>query len=68
MFDDPTSLLHFGSMNWLLLLSGLVVAPATAWADPCEAPLPQRDGTVFTGLVHYVADGDSLCVGPSTDP
>lgn len=34
-----------------------------AHADPCEAPLPSREGATFSGTVKYVGDGDSLCVG-----
>ncbi len=52
---------------------GWLAAPAmmwatTAFADPCEAPLPQP-GTSFSGPVAYVGDGDSLCVatGPGPD-
>lgn len=68
MFGDPAGLRHSGTMKWLLLLAGLAAAPATTWADPCEAPLPQREGTVFSGPVRYVGDGDSLCIGPTADP
>ena len=32
--------------------------------DPCTAPLPSRAGTEFAGIVRYVIDGDSICVGP----
>lgn len=39
----------------------------SAYADPCEAKLPGKAGTVFTGMVHYIVDGDGICVGPSTD-
>lgn len=47
-------------------LLGLFWAGA-ATAHPCEAALPARD-QVFTGLVRYVGDGDSLCVGRTDDP
>jgi endonuclease YncB( thermonuclease family) len=43
------------------------MAPA-AHADPCEAPLPSHAGTEFTGTVRYVGDGDSLCVGRTSEP
>jgi len=33
-----------------------------AKADPCTAPLPTVEGTIFTGQVNYVIDGDSICV------
>ena len=43
-------------------------APQAARADPCEAPLPTREGQAFEGQVRYVGDGDGLCVGRSSDP
>lgn len=52
---------------------GFAAAAATlgatdaALADPCTAPLP-RKGASFSGLVRYVGDGDSLCVGKTTNP
>jgi hypothetical protein len=42
--------------------------PSLAHADPCEADLPTRAGQSFSGAVRYVGDGDSLCVGQSSDP
>lgn len=36
---------------------------APALADPCEAPL-HSNGAAFSGVVRYVGDSDSLCVGP----
>lgn len=45
--------------RWLILTACLIASPALA--DPCEAPLP-RPGTIFSGQVEYVGDGDSLCV------
>lgn len=39
-----------------------------ALADPCRAPLPNRVGQEFSGLVRYVGDGDGLCVGPTSNP
>jgi micrococcal nuclease len=50
----------------LFTVAALSLAGA-ALADPCEGPLPRR-GDVFSGPVRYVGDGDSLCVGPSSDP
>lgn len=44
---------------------GLWATPVLA--DPCEAPLP-KSGTVFSGIVRYVGDGDGLCVGPPNRP
>ena len=38
-----------------------------ALADPCEGALP-RNGTIFSGVVRYVGDGDGLCVGPAGRP
>ncbi len=47
-----------------------ILAPTTAFADPCKAipdkgPLPAylAGGSKFSGPVVYVGDGDSLCVG-----
>lgn len=55
-------------MRWKILLGMAVLAwPALAQADPCEGPLPAA-GTHFSGPVRYVGDGDSLCVGASSDP
>lgn len=45
-----------------------IALPAVAHADPCEGQLPSRAGQVFSGIVRYVGDGDSLCVGRTTDP
>lgn len=39
-----------------------------ARADPCEGRLPSAPGQKFGGVVRYVGDGDSLCVGLSPDP
>ena len=55
-------------MKWLLMPAALMLFPAAALADPCEGRLPSRQGETFSGLVRYVGDGDSLCVGPSSDP
>ena len=40
--------------------------PNVAYADPCSAPLPP-EGSSFEGTVRYVGDGDSMCVGNSSD-
>lgn len=55
-------------MKWLIVFVGLLLAPAVAHADPCEGRLPDRAGATFSGVVRYVGDGDSLCLGPSNDP
>jgi endonuclease YncB( thermonuclease family) len=47
---------------------GLFGIAGPARADPCEAPLPTRAGVHFSGAVRYVGDGDSLCVGKTTEP
>lgn len=42
---------------------------SSAMADPCTAPVTgYAPGATIAGLVRYVGDGDSLCVGPSADP
>lgn len=55
-------------MKWLLVLAALVFTPAVARADPCEGRLPTRAGETFSGVVRYIGDGDSLCLGPGPDP
>jgi endonuclease YncB( thermonuclease family) len=45
----------------------VLFAASTALADPCEAPLP-KSGERFSGPVRYVGDGDSVCLGPTSDP
>lgn len=55
-------------MRFVVLLLLFLCAPALAFADPCEGPLPRRAGAEFSGIVRYVGDGDSLCVGTSSDP
>lgn len=43
------------------------VSPALA--DPCEASVQAfQAGDSFSGTVRYVGDGDSLCVGRTTNP
>jgi endonuclease YncB( thermonuclease family) len=53
-----------------LFLIGLIALAGVggAAADPCAATLPSKAGTVFTGTVRYIVDGDGLCVGTSNDP
>lgn len=55
-------------MKWFLISTALVLCPAIAKADPCEGTLPNRAGQAFSGVVRYIGDGDSLCVGRTTDP
>lgn len=53
-------------MNRAIVLFATLLLPSTAVADPCEGKLPVA-GTDFSGSVRYVGDGDSLCVGNSSD-
>lgn len=55
-------------MKWLLISAALLLAPTVARADPCEGRLPGRAGELFAGIARYVGDGDSLCLGDTTDP
>lgn len=55
-------------MRLLLFLVLLLCTPTAAFADPCEGPLPRRAGAEFSGVVRYVGDGDSLCVGAAGAP
>lgn len=55
-------------MRVLLLSIAMIALPTVALADPCEGRLPTRAGESFGGIVQYVGDGDSLCVGRTTDP
>lgn len=54
-------------MRALLLSAVGICWSFTAAADPCTASLPPL-GASFAGQVRYIGDGDSLCVGPSSDP
>lgn len=45
-----------------------VAASRAARAEPREGRLPSRAGEAFSGQVRYIGDGDSLCVGQSSDP
>ncbi|WP_292099915.1 hypothetical protein [Brevundimonas sp.] len=55
-------------MKGLLICAGILLVPAAARADPCEGRLPGRAGETFAGIVRYVGDGDSLCVGNTANP
>ncbi len=52
-------------MQRLLVLTAISILATTvsAFADPCEAPLPEKPGAEFSGVVSYIVDGDGLCVG-----
>jgi len=50
-----------------IAVAALLCAPV-AFADPCEGKLPAKAGTVFTGTVRYIVDGDGICVGATSDP
>lgn len=52
---------------WTFTLAAVafMTVAGAAHADPCTADLPTRAGAEFGGLVRYVGDGDSLCVGPA---
>lgn len=54
-------------MAWIAAFA-VVFGGGQAWADPCEAPPPGREGAHFSGTVRYIGDGDSLCVGTSNNP
>lgn len=52
-----------------VIVSSLAIAfGCSANADPCEGQLPSKAGTVFTGTVRYIVDGDGICVGPTSNP
>lgn len=54
---------------------GVLAVASVAHADPCKAipdrgppPAWAKAGYVASGTVRYVADGDSLCVGSTSNP
>jgi len=60
-----------------MIRAGVAVAVAVAClgaagqvlADPCTASVSgYRPGQTFSGVVRYVGDGDSLCVGSLASP
>ena len=60
---------------WTLVFAGLLALAAPALADPCKAipdrgPLPAylARGSIFSGPVVYIGDGDSLCVAVASGP
>lgn len=55
-------------MRFIAFLLLFLCPPALAFADPCEGPLPRTAGAEFSGVVRYVGDGDSLCVGAEDAP
>lgn len=57
-------------MKLLVALAAITfcaLVPSIAHADPCTGALPRRAGAEFAGVVRYVGDGDSLCVGETFD-
>lgn len=62
-FDMPVR-----ALRALVFLGGMALGTA-ANADPCTARVAgHRSGEVVTGMIQYVGDGDSLCIGKSRDP
>lgn len=56
-------------LSCLFCSLALAIFPsAPALADPCTAPLPSQIGSVFSGSVRYIGDGDSLCIGATPNP
>ncbi|MDP1617914.1 thermonuclease family protein [Phenylobacterium sp.] len=58
-----------------LVIAGLAGLATPALADPCKAipdrgPLPAylARGSIFSGPVVYIGDGDSLCVAVGSGP
>lgn len=58
-----------------LIVGAALALPSGALADPCKAipdrgPLPSylSRGSIFSGPVVYVGDGDSLCVAVGSGP
>lgn len=51
-------------------LAAIIALMATeAHADPCTAKVSgHKAGDKVSGTIRYVGDGDSLCIGSSTDP
>jgi len=66
--ERPVGALRLG--HHLLAAFALIMFSwaTAARADPCEGQLPSSHGQKFEGVVRYVGDGDSLCVGQSPDP
>ena len=59
----------------LALAAAALLWAGSAVADPCKAipdhgppPAWLKRGATFAGPVRYVGDGDSICVGESSDP
>ena len=50
-----------------LCVTSVIIAAGNAFGDPCEGKLPDKAGTVFTGTVQYIVDGDGICVGSSSE-
>lgn len=57
----------FNRAHILAIVPLVLLWSAPALADPCEGALPVQ-GARFSGVVRYVGDGDSVCVGPVGRP
>lgn len=56
-------------MKHLAVAAVLACIATPAFADPCEARVTgYKPGATVAGLVRYIGDGDSLCIGPGPDP
>jgi endonuclease YncB( thermonuclease family) len=68
--EEETTGCHRQIMRRILLATAIIslASPLVARADPCEGRLPSRHGETFSGTVRYVGDGDSLCVGRTSNP
>jgi len=57
------------SLIWMAPTAFLALSASQAHGDPCTAPVTgYKAGTVVTGTVLYVGDGDGLCIGNGPDP
>lgn len=54
-------------MKRAVIAVSLFLWTGPVFADPCEALLPKA-GTIFSGAIRYIGDGDGLCVGPAERP
>jgi len=52
-----------------LATAACLIAATPTLADPCKANVRgYAAGATVAGQVRYVGDGDSLCIGPGSDP
>lgn len=65
LINSPLRVNHLLAATFALMMFSWATP---ALADPCEGRLPSVAGQKFEGLVRYVGDGDSLCVGQAADP